>query len=285
MAAGLCHHQVNHSVLLMFMQFLSETGHTAPNIANYMAGIRAQFIIHNLDTTPFRHEQIHLFSKALKLDRPLQPKSTTIISTDLLKDILLLTQKSHFPLQFTALYSLAFFTFLRISNILPHSIAAFDPSRQLARGDIILTDQGANVLVKWSKTIQNRSDIHTIPIPVLGDSILCPCNAVTCLLNHTSGTSNTPLFSIPRSHGPVPLTDSVARRHLHSISTKLHIAPPLKFHDFRRSGATWAFHNGVPLQHIMHHGTWKSDSVWKYIKSTPQLSSPVSSTFQRLLHS
>ena len=125
---------------------------------------------------------------------------------------------------------------------------------QLAHGDIILTDQGANVLVKWSKTIQNRSDIHAIPIPVLLDSILCPYNAITCLLNHTPGSSNTPLFSIPRSHGPVPLTDSVARRHLHSISTKLHIASPLKFHDFRRSGATWAFHNGVPLQHIMHHG-------------------------------
>ena len=94
MATGLCHHQVSHSVLLMFMQFLSETGHTAPNIANYMTGIRAQFIIHNLDTIPFRHEQIQLFSKALKLDRPLQPKSTAIISTDLLKDILLLTQQS-----------------------------------------------------------------------------------------------------------------------------------------------------------------------------------------------
>ena len=100
------------------------------------------------------------------------------------------------------------------------------------------------MLVKWSKTIQNRSDIHTIPIPVLGESILCPYNAITCLLKHTSGSSNSPLFAISRSHGPVPLTDSVARRHLHSISTKLQISPPLKFHDFRRSGATWAFHNG-----------------------------------------
>ena len=283
-ATGLCHHQVNHSLLLMFMQFLSENGLTAANIANYMAGIRAQFIIYNLDTNPFRHEQIQLFSKALKLDRPLQPKSTNIISTDLLQQILMNTQVFQFPIQFTALYSLAFFSFLRISNILPHSIKAFDATRQLARGDIILTDQGANVIVKWSKTIQNRTDIHTIPIPILGDSILCPYKAIKSLLDHTPGSSNQPLFLIPRSHGSVPLTDSVARRHLHSISTALNISPPLKFHDFRRSGATWAFHNGVPLQDIMFHGTWKSDSVWKYIKSTPQLSSPVSSTFQRFLH-
>ena len=111
-ATGLCHHQINHSVLLMFMQFPSENGSTASNIANYMAGIRAQFITYNLDTTPFRHEQIQLFVKALKLDRPLQPKPTAIISTDLLKDILLMTQQSQFPIQFTALYSLAFFNLL-----------------------------------------------------------------------------------------------------------------------------------------------------------------------------
>ena len=137
--------QVNHFILIMFMQFLSENGLTAVNIANYMAGIRAQCIIYDIDTTPFRHDQIQLFSKALKLDRPLQPKNNNIISTDMLTSILLLTQTLQFPVQFAALYSLAFFTFLCISNILPHSISTFDPSRQLAREDVILTDQGANI--------------------------------------------------------------------------------------------------------------------------------------------
>ena len=223
----------------------TENGLTAADIANYMPGIRAKCIIYDIDTTPFRHEQIQLFSKALKIDRPPQPKNTNIISIDQLNSILLVTQNLQFPVQFTALYSLAFFTFLRISNILSHSISTFDPSRQLARGDVILTDQGANILVKWSKTMQNRTEIHTIPIPILG-------------------------ITISRSHDAVPLTDSVARHYLHSVSTKLQIIPPLKFHDFRRSGVTWTFQNGVPLQNIMHHGTWKSDSVWKYIKSTPQ---------------
>ena len=283
-ATGICHHQVNHSILIMFMQFLSENGLTAANIANYMAGIRAQCIIYDIDTTPFKHEQIQLFAEALKLDRPLQPKHSNIISSEILTNILLVAQTLQFPVQFTALYSLALFTFLRISNILPHSTSTFDPSRQLARGDVILTDQGGNIIVKWSKTMQNRTELHTIPIPILGDSILCPHKALKTLLQSSPGTSNQPLFSIPRSHGLVPLTDSVARRHLQSISKKLKIFPPLRFHDFRRSGTSWAFHNAVPLQDIMHHGTWKSDSVWKYIKSTPQLSSPVSATFQRSLH-
>ena len=283
-ATGTCHHKVNHLTLIMFMQFLSENGLKPANIANYMAGIRAKCILYDISTIPFRHEQIQLFSKALKLDRPLQPKTHNLITIDLLHNILLVTQTLQFPIQFTTLYALAFFTFLRISNILPHSTVTFDPSRQLARGDIIFTDHGANILVKWSKTIQNRHDFHTVPIPVLGKSLLCPYTALKQLLEQLPGTSNQPLFSISRSHGSVPLTDSVARHHLHTVSQKLHLVPPVKFHDFRRSGATWAFHNGVPLHNIMHHGTWKSDSVWKYIKSVPTLSSPVSSTFQRFLH-
>ena len=73
-ATGMCHHQVNHLLLIMFMQFLSENGLPGASISNYMTGIRAKCIIYDIDTTPFRHEQIQLFSKALIIDRPLQPK-------------------------------------------------------------------------------------------------------------------------------------------------------------------------------------------------------------------
>ena len=52
----------------------------------------------------------------------------------------------------------------------------------------------------------------------------------------------------------------------------LHLAPKLTFHDLRASGATWAFQHGVPLQQIMHHGTWKSDAIWSYIQNVPTAS-------------
>ena len=194
-----------------------------------------------------------------------------------------MSQSLQFPVVFKALYLLPFYSFLRISNILPHTIRAFDPSRQSARGDVIFSDLGATIVVKWSKTIQKRKDIHTIAIPALGQSIFCPARALRTLLAETPGHSNSPLFLISRPHGMVPLTDSVARKHLKTVLQSLGFQPHIKFHDFRRSGATWAFHQGVPLHHIMHHGTWQSDSVWKYIKSTSQATSPVSSAFQRAL--
>ena len=133
------------------------------------------------------------------------------------------------------------------------------------------------------QAIQNRKDIHTIAIPSLGQSPLCPSRALQALLAVTPGHNNSPLFTWSTKRGIVPLTDSVARKHLKQVSQLLGFHPHFKFHDFRRSGATWAFHQGVPLHHIMHHGTWQSDSVWKYIKSTPQATSPVASAFQRAL--
>ena len=103
------------------------------------------------------------------------------------------------------------------------------------------------------------------------------------MLSLMPGDSNVPLFRIPRSHGLVPLTDSVARRHLKAVSNILHLHTSLKFHDFRRAGATWAFIHGVPMKDIMLHGTWKSDAVWAYIQSIPVVQSPVSATFQHHL--
>ena len=62
-----------------------------------------------------------------------------------------------------------------------------------------------------------------------------------------------------------------------------HWDPSLTFHDFRRGGALWAFQNGVPLEHIMHHGTWKSDAIWTYLSSSFTAVSPVAFAFQQAL--
>ena len=89
---------------------------------------------------------------------------------------------------------------------------------------------------------------------------------------------NDPLFTVPRHNNLVPLTDSVARKHLKNASQVLNISPTLTFHAFRRAGASWAFDHGVPVEHIMKHGTWKSDAIWTYFTS------PVSAAFQAALH-
>ena len=170
-----------------------------------------------------------------------------------------------------------------LSNILPHSAAKFDVTRHLARGDVNFGPHACTVLVKWSKTMQDRKETTTIFLPLLGSSVLCPVSALKAMFQAIPAGKNSPLFLVARQGLPVPLADSVARKHLKYISTTLNIFPHFTFHTFRRSATTWAFPNGVPLQEIMKHGTWSSQAVWRYIKSVPSSSSRVSRTFQHHL--
>ena len=120
-------------------------------------------------------------------------------------------------------------------------------------------------------------------MPYLKASVLCPIQALQTMLSLLPGDCDSPLFRIPRSTGLVSLTDSVARCHLTSISCILGLNPSLKFDDFQRTGATWAFNHGINMKDIMLHVTWKSSAVWSYIQSIPTSKSPVSSTFQHHL--
>ena len=271
-------------ILLSFMEYLFQNLQSHRNIANYLAALRAYHIIHGLDTAPFKDEHMSLYLKSLKLQAPLAPSRHSPLDIHLLNKILQSCDMFRFPVIFNPLYLLCLFSFLWLSNILPYSVAAFDHTRQLARADYICTADGAVLLIKWSTTLQNRKDIVTISIPCLGDSSLCPIAALNRMIRLYPVSDNEPLFVIPRPQSLHPLTDSVARKHLKDISHHLGLASTLTFRDFRRAGASWSFQNGVSLEHIIKHGTWRSDAIWAYLSSSPTLESPVSPGHSRLLY-
>ena len=105
-----------------------------------------------------------------------------------------------------------------MSNVLLHAINQFDFTRHLARADVIFWITGAVLLVKWSKTMQNRRDFVTISLPDLAGSHLCPVSALKAMFQLFPGSENSPVFVIPKAKGLVPLTDSVARKHLKDVS-------------------------------------------------------------------
>ena len=284
-AAGLLTPKVNTHILLAFMEYLYANFQSKSNIANYISAIRAFHIIYGLPTDPFKDECLSLFLKSIQISAPLTLKTQQLIDIDMLQAIIHQSDTMEYSLVFKPLYLTCFFSFLRISNILPHSVHSFDSTRQLARGDFITHQQKGLLLIKWSKTIQNHRDTVTLPLLFLGSSDLCPISALTAMIQAIPALSNDPLFILPRKNGPTTLTDSVARKHLKTVSVALAITPPLTFHAFRKAGASWAFHNGVPLEFIKKHGTWKSDAIHTYLLSSPSFSSPVSQAFATSLHS
>ena len=101
--------------------------------------------------------------------------------------------------------------------MLPHAASKLDYTRHLCRGDNIFDKNAAIVVVKWSKTLQDRHKVTTIAVPYLGESGLCPVTAIRDLLAATPLSPNNPLFQICKAGIWTPLTDYQTRKHLKSI--------------------------------------------------------------------
>ena len=273
-------HQLSTMDILAFMQYLHESGMSPDNIVNHITAVRSLAIIYACDTTPFRDQRIPIFVKSLKINRTFQPKIKLLVQEDLLLKNVTVAQHLPYSQVFTTLYLFCFFSFLRLSNILPHAVSGFDFTRHLCVGDVIFSDAGATVTVKWSKTIQDRVSSTTVNIPSLGASALCPTTALKYMLASRQVHPNEPLFLLPASSNWLILTDSRARKHRKEVSRLLDLPRMLTFHDFRIGGATWAFSRGVPIDQIQVQGTWSSSCVWRYISIPPSAASQVASTFQ-----
>ena len=78
-AAGLSLQQVDISVILTFMEYFHSQNYKMASISNYMAALRAFFILYDLPTAIFKDHKIQYFIKALKLNRPLLLKNSLSI--------------------------------------------------------------------------------------------------------------------------------------------------------------------------------------------------------------
>ena len=158
-------------------------------------------------------------------------------------------------------------TFFRLSNLAPHARGDFDLTRHLT-GDVFFTTKYLKVLIKWSKTMQTRDKVQCVTLPKLKLKTICPFRAVKALFKLYPMSASTSLLQIHTPLGSNPLIDSRVRKALKTINAHLGLSPSFfTFHDFRRSGATFAYNCHVPIQQIKRHGTWSSDCVWGYIQS------------------
>ena len=268
-AAGLSLHQVTVLTLLACMESLVDQNFTVSNIVNYMAGIRSYFIIYGLNTSPFRDERLHLFQRSLKYTRRFSPKRCLL---------LILISCSVFYLYLTLCNSLLS---IELYISCPSSPSCVFPISCLTLLKVlIIPDRFAEGTLFFPKTPllsslngPKPSKIGEI-LPPFWSRLLGPPPCVLIKPLRLCLWKFQVVLMIPcsRSQRMVPLF------HL------LILPVPLTFHLFCRSGTTWAFQHGVPIQDIMSHGTWSSDCVWRYVSTLPQHLSPVASTFKQHLH-
>ena len=120
-------------------------------IANYLSAIKACFVLYNMSYSLLDHPRIKYFQKAMRINRPLVVTFHNVIDLYMLERISKAFYQLKFPQVFRAIFLTGFGVFFRLSNLAPHTILTFDPSRHLTGHDIFFMRKLVKVLIKWSK--------------------------------------------------------------------------------------------------------------------------------------
>ena len=137
--------------ILAFMEFLVRNGSRAQALNSYVSVLRHYFRLLDIPYASLAHRKLHLFIKSVAMNAPYAPKFKANFSVPIL--LKLVQACDSFPSGFIykSVFLLAYFAFLRLSNLAPSSSRNFDPTRNFTRGDIIFGPPGAHVIVKWAK--------------------------------------------------------------------------------------------------------------------------------------
>ena len=183
-----------------------------------------------------------------------------------------LNMSCSFDASFWAICLVAFSGMFRKSHLLPMSTSAFDATKQLTKDDFQFFTWGAQLTIRWSKTIQFRERVVRILLPLIPYSPLCPVTACSRAFRFTYQSSG----SSQAFNWLHPTTLSIQTFTYHSFSTKLRgliaelglQAGDYTSHSFRREGASFAYQAGVPIELIKVLGDWKSNAVLLYLTIT-----------------
>ena len=170
---------------------------------------------------------------------------------------------------FWAICLTAFFGRFRKTHLLTKSKTTFDPDKQFTKSDFRFFPWGALVQVRWSKTIQFRERAICIPLPCIPDSPLCPVYAIKHAFSFTCNfPSDSQAFTWlhPSSLQPRAFTYQGFLDKLRTaISDSGLCGIDYASHSFRRGGASFAFHAGVPIDLTKILSDWKSNAVLLYL--------------------
>ncbi|KAI8503309.1 hypothetical protein Bbelb_191300 [Branchiostoma belcheri] len=257
--------------LTRYAQFLSRSLKSPSTVQIYIHGARLLQRFQGCEPPPSDAFELRLVLSSFRRQSPHIPQRTLPITPAILlrlRDHLDLNRPLHATLW--AAYTVAFFTLLRKSNLVPKTTSAFDPGKHLTRGAIRVTSDGLVVRITWSKTLQFKQRVLLLPVPAIPGHPLCPRHAYVNMCSLLPVGSDSPAFLVPGSAGRlVSLTHASLVAHLKTLLAAAGLpSGDYSGHSFRRGGATFAWHCGADPQIIKLLGDWSSDAFQSYLDSS-----------------
>ena len=256
--------------LQRYMVFISRSCQSFQTVRNYIDGLRFYHVLlgYNFDQL-YCNFQVQLLLKGLKRRMSSHVNRKLPITLDILQKIHtcldLQTNKLHITLW--AAFLVAFFGFLRKSNMVPQTASTFDTKKHLNRASFITTTTGITVQLRWTKTIQFNQSIIEIPLPTIAGSPFCPVTAINNMITKIKAPLSSPAFVVPHNDSLYTLTYSSYTNFLRELLQRCDLNGTLySGHSFRSGGLqTAATCHELNYSDLMTHGTWSSGAIQNYL--------------------
>lgn len=259
---------VNKDTIGAYSCFLAENFKSFSSVQNYISGVKTWCNLLDYNTDAFHSPLLKLTLTGLsKMNLSVPNKRLPFQPNHLLEIYKSLDHKSPKDVVLWALLLVAFFAMLRKSQFANSSRKAFNGNEQLTRGDFCFTNSGMIIKVKWSKTNQHHSYLHSIPLSCLPVASLCPVLAYSHMLQLLPALPDDPAFGLPsKSELISPLTKSDIDSMFRKVVLQCGLNPlNYSFHSLRRGGASLASAAGCSDSDICAIGNWASSCYRGYV--------------------
>ena len=172
---------VNVKFILSFLECLVHNQCSCAMIENNVSARKTSFMLYELPFAVFTHPKIKYFIKSMKINRPLTLKTHNLIDLHTLRQLSRACLKLPHDQVYKAVFLIWLFACMRLSNLTPHFLTSFDPTRHLTGHDVFFTKKCVDLLIKWSITFQTRDKVKCVILPKLKDSTICPFAALKAL--------------------------------------------------------------------------------------------------------
>ena len=258
------------NIICGYVQFLSRSMQP-PSIRNYLSGVKLLHIFLGYEYAFTDHFHLRLTLRGIERILSHVPRRAKPITPAILLAIHDLSPNfSSLQRTVFACALILFFTLARTGSILPASNNT-PIHKFLTRDRVNFSKEGMLITLIHTKNIQfGKRRLH---IPLLSSSSrLCPVTAYLSASSSIPVHHASPAFVYLHKNTIKSLTKTIFIEQFRRLLVSAGIPDPDAFtgHSFRRGGASWAFHVGVPGELIQVCGDWASDAYKRYLEFSMQ---------------
>ena len=124
---------------LAFLEFLNFNSTSHAQIRNHISAIKQFSTKFSLPVKPLSHGKITMYLNSLQKSAKFTVKLHHIVHLSFLSQIVKFCDKTYIGGIFKVMYLHSFFGFLRLSNLVPHSVSTFSHFKHLTKGMCFFT--------------------------------------------------------------------------------------------------------------------------------------------------